>query len=49
MAAAAAPAAFASSGSTWVGGEAGFQTHAQQSPTSREQVRSELKSSGITR
>lgn len=43
LAAAATPAAFANSGSTWVGGEAGFQTHAQQGATSREQVRSELR------
>ncbi len=42
LAAAAAPAAFANSGSTWVGGEAGFQTHAPQGAMSREQVRSEL-------
>ena len=36
------PAAFASSGSMWVGGEQGFQTHAAQSQLSRSDVRKEF-------
>lgn len=42
FAAAAIPAAFADSGSTWVGGEAGFASHPAQSGLTREQVRAEL-------
>lgn len=38
LSAAAIPAAFAASGSTWVGGEIGFQNHPTQSQASREQV-----------
>lgn len=37
----AVPTVFASSGSTWVGGEVGFETHAMQSTRSRVEVRSE--------
>ena len=36
------PAAFANSGSSWVGGEAGFQDHALQSAKSRAEVRNEF-------
>lgn len=36
------PAAFASSGAIWVGGEAGYVTHALEGGLSREQVRAEL-------
>lgn len=43
IAAAAAPAAFANSGATWVGGEAGFQLHPTHSQTTREQVRAEFE------
>lgn len=42
LAGAAIPAAFAGSGSTWVGGELGFETHAVQSGTSRAEVQKEL-------
>jgi hypothetical protein len=42
VALAAVPAAFASSGSTWVGGEAGFETHEPELGKSRAQVRAEL-------
>lgn len=42
LAAAAIPAAFAGSGSTWVGGEAGFATHPVQTGLTRAQVRAEL-------
>ena len=42
LAGAAIPAAFASSGSTWVGGEMGFQTHALPSAKSRAEVQKEL-------
>ena len=37
------PAAFANSGSTWVDGELGFQTHAVQSTKSRADVQKELE------
>lgn len=37
------PAAFANSGSTWVGGEAGFESHPVQSNKSRAVVRQELE------
>ena len=43
LAGAAIPAAFANSGSTWVGGEAGFQNHPVQSTKSRADVRKELE------
>lgn len=43
LAAAAVPAAFANSGSTWVGGEAGFETHAPQAGKTRAEVRAELE------
>ena len=36
------PAAFADTGSTWVGGEIGFASHPTQSSRTREQVRAEL-------
>lgn len=43
LSAVALPAAFASGGgATWVGGEAGFELHAEPSQLSREQVRSEF-------
>ena len=42
LAATAAPAVFATSGSTWVGGEIGFVTHPTQART-RDEVRAELK------
>jgi hypothetical protein len=42
LAAAAAPAAFAANGATWVGGEAGFREHPIQSQVTREQVRRDL-------
>lgn len=35
------PAAFANSGATWIGGEAGFQDHSVQSTKSRAEVRNE--------
>lgn len=38
------PAAFASSGAIWVGGEAGYVTHALEGGLSRDQVRAELNS-----
>jgi hypothetical protein len=41
LAAAAAPAAFADTGSTWVGGEAGFAEHSVAGQRTREQVRQE--------
>lgn len=40
---AAIPAAFANSGSTLVGGELGFETHAMQSTKSRADVQQELE------
>lgn len=43
LAGAAIPAAFANSGSTWVGGELGFETHAVQSTKSRSDVQKELE------
>ena len=43
LAGAALPAAFANSGSTWVGGELGFETHAVQSSKSRADVQKELQ------
>lgn len=43
VAAAALPAAFANSGSTWVGGEAGFETHAPEAGKTRAEVRAELE------
>lgn len=42
LAAAAAPAAFASSGATWVGGEAGFAEHAVTGQRTRAQVQQEF-------
>lgn len=39
------PVAFADSGSTWVGGEAGFQEHTVQSTKSRAEVRNEFLAS----
>lgn len=42
VAAAAAPAAFASSGATWVGGEAGFAEHAVAGQRTRAQVQQEF-------
>lgn len=41
LAGAAIPAAFADTGSTWVGGELGFETHAVQSTKSRAEVQNE--------
>lgn len=41
VAAAAAPAAFASSGATWIGGEAGFAEHALTSQRTRAEVQQE--------
>jgi hypothetical protein len=38
---AAIPAAFADTGSSWVGGEVGFETHAVQSTRSRTEVQRE--------
>lgn len=43
LSAAAIPAAFASSGSTWVGGEIGFESHPVQSTKSRADVIGELE------
>lgn len=43
LAGAAIPAAFANSGSTWVGGELGFQPHAVQSTKSRADVKKETE------
>ncbi len=43
LAGAAVPVAFANSGSTWVGGELGFETHAVQSTNSRANVQKELQ------
>jgi hypothetical protein len=40
---AALPAAFATSGATFVGGEIGFETHPLKSTVTREQVRAELE------
>ena len=37
------PAAFANSGSAWVGGEAGFETHASHVGKTRAEVRAELE------
>lgn len=37
------PAAFANSGVTWVGGERGFEFHAQKSTKSRAEVQKELE------
>lgn len=42
LAGAALPAAFAGSGSTWVGGEQGFETHAVQSQLTRSDVQREF-------
>ena len=42
LAGAAIPAAFANSGSTWVGGEQGFATHAVQSTRSHADVQKEF-------
>lgn len=42
LAAAITPAALASSGSTWAGGEAGFVDHPMPSQVTRAQVRDEL-------
>ena len=42
LAGAAIPAAFAGSGSTWVGGEQGFETHAVRSQLSRSDVQKEF-------
>lgn len=39
----AVPATFAETGSTWVGGELGFDSHAVHGPKSRAQVRAELE------
>lgn len=44
IAAAAAPAAFADSGSTWIGGEAGFAEHAVNGQRTRAQVEQEYLS-----
>jgi hypothetical protein len=41
ISASAIPAAFANSGSTWVGGEAGFTEHAMGGQRTREQVNQE--------
>lgn len=40
---AALPTAFANSGSTWIGGERGFEFHAGQSTKSRADVQKELE------
>lgn len=48
LSAAAIPAAFATSGSTWVGGEIGFQSHPSQSQASREQVQAAAQRGGNT-
>lgn len=45
LAAAFVPAAFATSGATWVGGEAGFETHPLQSTKSRAEVIKEMGAS----
>ena len=37
------PVAFANSGSTWVGGEKGFETHAMPSTQSRAEVKKEAQ------
>lgn len=42
LAGAAIPAAFAGTGSTWVGGEQGFETHSVQSSLSRADVRQDF-------
>jgi hypothetical protein len=43
LAGAAIPAAFANSGSNWVGGEVGVETHAVQSTKSRADVQKEFQ------
>ena len=43
LAGAVIPAAFASSGSTWVGGERGFEAHAVQSSKSRAAIQKEYE------
>lgn len=43
LAALVSPAAFADSGATWVGGEAGFETHPIQSSRTRAEVQAELR------
>lgn len=43
LAGAVIPAAFATSGATWVGGEMGFETHAPQSTKSRADVQREYQ------
>lgn len=43
LGAASIPAAFANSGSTWVGGEIGFESHPVQSSKSRAEVISEFQ------
>lgn len=43
VAAAAAPVAFADTGSTWIGGEAGFADHAVTGERTRAAVRQELR------
>lgn len=43
LAGAALPAAFANSGSNWIGGERGFEFHAGQSTKSRADVKKELE------
>lgn len=43
LAGAAVPAAFANTGSAWVGGELGFETHAVQSTTSRAEIQKEYQ------
>ena len=42
LVAASVPAAFADTGTTWVGGEIGFASHPTQSLKTRQQVRDEL-------
>jgi hypothetical protein len=48
LSAAAIPAAFATSGSTWVGGEIGFTSHPTQSQASRSQVQEGAQQRGAT-
>lgn len=43
VALAAVPAAFANTGSAWVGGEAGFEAHASQAGKTRAKVLAELE------
>lgn len=42
IASAVAPAAFAASGATWIGGEAGFAEHAFNGPRTRAQLQQEF-------